>query len=174
MSALGLAFKGANLYFGAQSLGLSMDPAEVVRWGGRLLKVADHLGPAARAVDERALAEMVELAQQRAPQRTGLLHTGVTGTREGDAMVFQASAQRDESSADYARFVEHGTRGGTRGRVVADATFFERSNGTRRKSRRTHPGTEAQPFFYNSAREVLERRRLAQEEVMARATAEDA
>lgn len=173
MSALGLAVKGAHLYLGAQMMGLEMDPMEVVRWGNRLLKVADALGPHARAVDERALAEMVELAQQRAPQRTGRLHIGITGEREGDVMVFMATAQRDASSADYARFVEFGTRAGERGRTLADRTAFERAEGRNRKARRSHPGTDAQPFFYSSAREVLERRRIAQENVLARATAED-
>ncbi|TRL38349.1 hypothetical protein FM996_00530 [Methylosinus sporium] len=44
----------------------------------------------------------------------------------------------------------------------------------RRKSARVgHPGTEAQPFFYSSADEALERRGHAMEDVIPDAAGED-
>ena len=73
-------------------------------------------------------------------------------------MQFSALSPRGDTGVDYGPFVERGTRAGVRGQRVATATFYEQANGQRRKARRTHPGTEAQPFFWNSAREVLERR----------------
>jgi hypothetical protein len=108
------------------------------------------------------------------PRRTSRLAEGITGTEEAGVFVFKAEAQRDAGSADYAPFVERGTRPGARGRVVADPTAYERRAGIRRRSRRTHPGTPAQPFFYISAREVLDRRGVEQGAALARQTAEDA
>lgn len=173
MSIVGLAFKGAQLAVTAEMMGLDLDYTSVVKWGYRLTRAATKLHHDARAVDERALGEMVELAQSRAPLRSGRLRAGITGERDGETMVFKAVARLNDSTADYAPFVERGTRGGTRGQQVADATYFERAHARRRKSRRTHPGTAATPFFYSSANEVLARRRIEQSEVMARAGAED-
>lgn len=169
----GVAFKAAQLAVSAEMLGLDLDYTSVLKWGYRLAKAGNAIARHSAAVDERALAEMVSLAQSRAAHRTGRLRAGIAGERDGDVMVFRAEARRDESSADYAPFVERGTRAGTRGRVVADATFNELANGRRRRARRSHPGTAAQPFFYSSAQEVLERRRIAQEQVLARASATD-
>lgn len=173
MALVGLAFKGAQLAVTAEMMGLDLDYTSIVKWGYCLTRAASKLAVDARAVDERALAEMVDLAQSRAPLRSGRLRAGITGEREGEVMVFRAAAQLNESTADYAPFVERGTRGGNRGRQVVDATYFERAHARARKSRRTHPGTAAQPFFYSSAEEVLARRRVDQAAVMARATAED-
>lgn len=199
MSALGLAVKGAQLYLGAQMVGLEMDPMDVVRWGNRLLKVADALGPHARAVDERALAEMVELARSRVPVSTAYLQGQISGVREGDEFVFSAIAHRQKDGGkqgvDYGPFVEFGTKPGNRDRAASRADsrlvnraawdeahpessarpgrFFDYGRRLRRVYH-PHPGTAAQPFFYNSAREVLERRGIAHENMLARATAEDA
>lgn len=174
MAAFGLAFKAAQIYAGAQLLDLDFDPSEVAKWGVRLVRVAGRMQGHADRIDERALDEMVELARSRVPRRTGRLAEGISGEREGDAFVFKAEAQRDESSADYAPFVERGTRAGVRGRVVADPSTFELRAGIRRRSRRSHPGTEASPFFYSSAFEVLARRNVEHGAALIRQTAEDA
>lgn len=174
MIPFGLAFKAAQIYAGAQLLDLELDVGAVARWGYRLTRVASGMQASADAIDQRALDEMVALAQSRVPRRTGKLSAGITGEREDDAFVFKAEAQRDASSADYSPYVERGTRPGRRGQVVAEPTSFERRAGIRRRSRRSHPGTEAQPFFYNSAREVLERRNVQQGAALVRQTAEDA
>lgn len=173
MVPFGLAFKAAQIYAGAQLLDLELDVADVAKWGYRLTRVASGMQASADAIDQRALDDMVALAQTRVPRRTGRLFSGITGEREDGAFVFKAEAQRDASSADYGPYVERGTRAGQRGRVVADPTSFERRAGIRRKARRTHPGTEAQPFFYSSAREVLERRNVEQGAALVRQTAED-
>jgi len=174
MAALGFAFKAAQLYAGAQLLDLEMDPAEVAKWGIRLVRVATRMQGHADRIDQRALDEMVELARSRVPRRTGRLAEGISGERDGEVFVFKAEAQRDESSADYGPFVERGTRAGARGRVVADPTTLELRKGIRRRARRSHPGTEAQPFFYNSAFDVLARRNIEQGAALTRQTAEDA
>lgn len=173
MAAFGVAFKAAQLYAGAQLLDIEMDAGQVLAWGVRIVRTASKLQASANAVDQRALDDMVALAQSRVARRTNRLAGGISGERDGEAFVFKAEAQRDPSSADYAPFVERGTRAGVRNRVVAEPTAFELQNGVRRRARRTHPGTEAQPFFYNSAREILERRGIEQGEAYARQTAED-
>lgn len=154
-------------------IGIRFEALDILKFGIRLARAARTISRVAGSVDDRALAEMVALAQARAPERTGRLRGGITGHREGDELVFKAEASLSEDTADYAPFVERGTRAGVRNRVVADQTYYERKRGIRRRARRTHPGTAAQPFFYSSAQEVLERRRIEQERVLARAAATD-
>ncbi|MCA0401292.1 MAG: hypothetical protein LCH38_10810 [Proteobacteria bacterium] len=170
---LALSSKAGQAVFAAEMVGLEVDYTSILKWGFRLTRAATRMHGAARGVDERALAEMVALAQSRASRRTGRLVAGITGTREGEEMVFRATAQRDASSADYAPFVERGTRAGSRRRNVVTAARFDEASGGRRRVSYAHPGTEATPFFYSSAEEILSRRRLEQAEVMARAVAED-
>lgn len=129
-----------------------------------------------RAVAAEALDEMLALMRERVPQDTGRLLSGITGEIQDGMATVEASAVREGPAgegADYARFVEFGTRAGTRGRrspIVADEGFFaaspfDETRGRRvtrqRKSYRTHPGTPARPFFFNSASEVLARYRAA-------------
>lgn len=155
--AVGLALKAVRILSAWQSLGFELDVIEVARWALRAQRAASSLQGHASGINERALNEMVDLAQSRVAVRTGRLKIGVTGIREGEMFVFSAYARRD-GAEDYAPFVERGTRPGVRGRVYSRPAAG--SSDTRQtRARRTHPGTEAQPFFYVSAREVLERYR---------------
>lgn len=144
--------------------------AAVIRTGFALVR-------AQREVAADAVDDMLGLMRERVPQDTGLLLSGIDGEIEDGIATVTASAVRDGpsgESADYARFVEFGTRAGTRNRrspIVADEGYFaaspfdEGARGRRvrrqRKSYRTHPGTAPQPFFWPSAREVLARYRTA-------------
>ncbi len=122
---------------------------DVVGWDNvvrGLFKVSDALSGNAAAINRRALDRMVDLARSRVPQDTGLLYSGIEGREDGDGFEFRASAELDD--ADYARFVEFGTAAGERGRRIVQG-------GRSRRQRRGHPGTAAQPYFYNSASEVL-------------------
>lgn len=166
MAALGLAVKALSLYGSAEMVGLDVDYTSIARWAYRITKTASKMQARAHRIDERMLDEMVAEAQARVPRRSGKLAAGITGEREGDVLVFKAEAQRDEESADYAGFVERGTRAGSRGHQVTTATFYESGQSGRRKARRTHPGTAAQPFFYPAARLVLERRQAAQAQAL--------
>lgn len=148
--------------------GFLSDVAGVAQMIDRLFKVADLLGVGAKDLDADALAEMVDLARARAARDTGLLIAGIAGESDDGFATFMASAARD-GEEDYALFVEKGTRAGVRGQAVAYATSIGQMR--RRKQARTHPGTEAQPFFYNSAREVLARRRVAAEDLLDEAAA---
>jgi hypothetical protein len=173
MAIIGLATKGASLLATADMLGLELDASSGLQWAARLLRVGNALGGHARGVDRRALDEMVELARSRAPERSGRLKLGITGTQEGELFVFKAEARRDSGGTeDYAPFVERGTRPGQRGKRYSRITDYESARGIGRRARRTHPGTEAQPFFYSSAREVLERRNIELGAALTRATAE--
>lgn len=138
-----------------------------------LVKHGVRLALRSGAADAAAMDDMLALMRQRVPERTGLLLNGIDGEIEGGVATVTASAVRytHRESADYARFVEFGTKAGERGRSapVADARYFEVDlvEGYRRRRQparptrkvyRSHPGTKAQPFFFNSAREVLEKR----------------
>jgi hypothetical protein len=153
---------------GVDVIGVDNLVASLVKHGVRL---ALRSGEA----DAGAMEEMLELMRERVPERTGLLLNGIEGAVADGVATVTASAVRTsgsgKESADYARFVEFGTKAGVRGRSqpVADAQYFEVDlvDGYRRRrqparatrrSQRSHPGTPAQPFFFNSAREVLERR----------------
>lgn len=139
---------------------------------GSLVKHGVKLAFRSRGVDASAMDDMLALMRERVPRDTGRLFNGISGEIDDDGIAtVTASAVRD-NGFDYAFLVEHGTKAGVRGRSsqVADANYFEvdlvSGSATRRRpsgratrrSGRTHPGTEAQPFFFNSAREVLAER----------------
>ncbi|MBY6242837.1 HK97 gp10 family phage protein [Methylosinus sp. Sm6] len=121
----------------------------------------------AQRVDRDALDEMVALAQERAPNRTGVLVAGIEGLETDAYFEFRASAQRERAngkpSADYAVFVEHGTAPHDDSGPGATSAFATRR---RKSARRGHPGTDPQPFFYSSADEALARRGLAMDDVI--------
>jgi hypothetical protein len=141
---------------------------EIVGWERTVTSVfrlADAIAGNANAINRKALDRMVDLARSRVPQDTGLLLSGIEGREDGDGFEFRASAVRTrpngKETADYARFVEFGTQPGIRSRrmpsgVAASIDADGNTVSPRRASRaKGHPGTEAQPFFYNSASEVL-------------------
>lgn len=163
-------------------IGLVTTVAEVSGVGDLVVAGARFLARAvmrARRADAAALDQMVDLARARVPRDTGRLYNGISGRFEGDVAVFEASAVRisgsGRESADYAGFVERGTKAGLRGRSasVADQAYFTRAewsaahpgsgavpgrqyrSGPLRRVHHPHPGTTAQPFFFNSAAEVL-------------------
>jgi hypothetical protein len=137
-------------------------------------KIAVKMALKARRIDRGALDDMVALAQERVPQATGTLYSGIEGDETDAYFEFRASAQHVRAngklSADYAHFVEFGTHSHDESGPGGTSAFASR----RRKSTRVgHPGTEAQPFFYSSADEALERRGLAMEDVIPDAAGED-
>lgn len=93
-----------------------------------LRKIAHNLGVIARRGEDQIGEAIVVLARQRSPDDTGRLDRGTVWRRVGDQIEIVASAAREVGGEDYAWFVERGT-------VHMDAS----------------------PFFWDSAREVLER-----------------
>ncbi|TDX64000.1 hypothetical protein EDE12_106145 [Methylosinus sp. sav-2] len=154
--------------------------------GSGLFGWPDALGSLARIVtrmevkqhrrDSEALAQMIETARGLVPVDSGRLLSGIGGEAFDAYCEFRASAVHETASgkegADYARFVEFGTRSGEAS-VAAPITAHEgfyasdqagvtgmRGNAIvrNRRSRRTHGGTAAQPFFFPAANEVLAKR----------------
>lgn len=86
--------------------------------------------------DERIAAEMVDRMKADVPRDSGALAEGITYRFEDGFWVVEAvshARRGDKEGADYAPFVEFGT---------------EPHGG--------HPGTSAQEFFWQNARDVLE------------------
>jgi len=140
---------------------------------GHLVKYGVKLALNSGKVDEAAAAEMVSLMKSRVPVDTGNLLNGISYENSGGEITVTASAIKESSGVDYARFVEFGTD--DNGAVAEDSFFADGSDaGTplRRSSRRGHGATPAQPFFWNSAREVLAKRGRQLEDV-ARQTASE-
>lgn len=179
-SLAGLQRAGNSL---VEIIGLENIVASLVKHGVRLA-LRSH------EADAGTMDEMLALMRERVPRDTVRLYNGISGEIEDGVATVTASAIRvsgsGKKSIDYAFLVEHGTQAGVRGRSqqVADANYFavdmttgtatrRRPTRSTRRSQRTHPGTPAQPFFYNSAREVLERRQERME-AAADAAAEDA
>lgn len=141
--------------------------------------------------DGDALNDMVETARSLVPVDTGLLLNGIVGEEIDGHFEFRASAVRTSASGkaqeDYAHFVEFGTSGGERGQAYqsvdegsilhdlygasAGSAFATRRRG--RKSARSHPGTEAQPFFYPAAEQALAKRGVALDDAIDQSVAED-
>ncbi|KQP36693.1 hypothetical protein [Methylobacterium sp. Leaf100] len=118
---------------------------QVVQFGVKLALRADN-------ASEQAAREMVDLMRSRVPQDSGLLLNGITYRREGKTWVVEATADRD--GYDYALAVEAGHRAGG---TVADGNLFADTTGAGGRQVRASGPTdvEAQPYFYNSAREAL-------------------
>ncbi len=93
----------------------------------QMQRLAGAVQSIARRGEDLAAAEMVRLMRERGPDDTFRLERGTT-SRVADGTVFvEARAIREAMDVDYAPFVEWGTS-----------------------------DTEAQPFFWDTAREVLE------------------
>lgn len=96
--------------------------------------------------DERIAAEMVDRMKADVPRESGALAEGITYRFEDGFWVVEAvsHARRGEKEgADYAPFVEFGT---------------EAHGG--------HPGTHPQEFFWQNARDVLEKYQAALEDMV--------
>lgn len=164
--------------------------AEVAALSNALVTLGRTVANGVSPIDARAAEAMVLRMRGRVAVDTGRLYAGIGWTRLPDGVIeVKASAVRGRGTraenADYARFVEFGTRPGRRGARVAGTSrvgFFGGDNfgfeergrpqGRARKQYRSHPGTPARPFFFNSAREVLAKRageltRLADDAVRA-------
>lgn len=133
-----------------------------------------------KSIDAEAAADIVERAQAAVPRDSGRLFGGIEAQLADDVWTVTASAinPRGRFEMDYAFLVEHGTqageRGGRRGGTVAGrsrAGAFNPETGRRyrvanasRRSARTHPGTQPQPYFYPAVDAVMEERgqRLAE------------
>lgn len=140
---------------------------------GKLVKYGVKLALNSGKVDEAAAVEMVSLMKSRVPVDTGNLLNGISYENSGGDITVTASAIKENSGVDYARFVEFGTHGN--GAVADDSFFADGSDaGTplRRSSRRGHGATPAQPFFWNSAREVLAKRGQQLEDVVTQTKSE--
>lgn len=159
---------------------------------GALARLVPKMALKAHHRDSGALADMIDTARANVPQDTGLLLNGITGEDMGDYLEFRASAVRTSASGkeqeDYAHFVEFGTQAGVRGQstsyqanagifsLPADATSAfpsGQTSGRTRRQYRTHPGTEAQPFFYPAAADALARRHAEMSDYALGAAGED-
>lgn len=123
----------------------------VERLSGQLAKLAVKLALKSDQASLHAAQAMVELMRARVPRDTGLLLNGITYRRNGGVYVVEAAADRD--GYDYALTVEAGHHAGG---LHADAELFADTTG--RGFTATRPGATdvpAQPYFYDSAREIL-------------------
>lgn len=171
-----IATQAAALYSVADQTGVIGFDA----WLKSIVAIVPRMALKAHKADRGFVDEMVELAKGRVPVDTGRLLHGIEARDVGDHMVeFRAAAVHDDkpnSKEDYAHFVEFGmTRGSIGAPVVADATFFTnyravfgnaRQAKRNRKSYRNSSGTAPQPFFYNSAADVLAKREMTMADVV--------
>lgn len=182
---------------GASSFAL-FDPTEntgFLGWGDVALslgKLVVRVETRSHLSDASALDEMITIARGLVAVDTGLLLSGITGEDLGDGFFeFRASAVREtasgKESADYARYVEFGTRAGEAGvfaPITAHEGFFASDQRwslgargaaveKRRRSRRTHGGTQPRPFFFPAANQVLARREQSMAALPYDAASED-
>lgn len=92
---------------------------------------------------EEEAQSLAQFQRRLAPFDTGALRRSIRvakgKNKKGEAVV---TVSAGDAEVYYARWVEFGTQGSTKGSRVKTATRKTR------KSYRTHPGTDAQPFFY--------------------------
>jgi hypothetical protein len=150
-------------------------------WMDALGRLVPKMAVKASRRDGDALREMVELARSRVRRDTGRLYSGISGQEIDGECEFRASAIHPGTDVDYARHVEFGTAAGDRGRFRFVTAHEGLQSGNRapdlsyrrRRSLRTHPGTPPQPYFYNSADEVLAKRNLDMQDLAEDAGSED-
>jgi hypothetical protein len=177
LSSSALQTIGRQELIGFSLLGLSV-------LQNRLFKVTRFVEKRMRRRDQDAAQEMVDRMRADVAFDSGDLYNGIQWWEEDGAFIVQASGVHADRSGgeDYAGFVEHGTRAGQRGRsvaYVADSNYHDLSVGLgdgsiretgrtysrRRLQYRGHPGTAAQPFFYDNARDVLNERGADAEQI---------
>lgn len=160
----------------SQYFGLAVIGADIL--GSRLVKVIRLLDKVASRSDAEAAEEMVNRMRADVPRDRGNLYNGIEYFEVDGIYTVRASAVHPDRGGgeDYAGFVERGTRAGVRGRsqvYVADTNYHELTAGLtagsiratgdryarRRLQYRTHPGTPAQPYFFDNAYDVLRERR---------------
>lgn len=108
-------------------------------------ELPDHALVHVRLAIAKGAAEVDEAARALAPQRTGKLKRSITHQIREDGLQALVG-----TNVPYARHVEFGTRPSTKGQRMAVG------KGTK-ASRRTHPGTEAQPFLFPAYRIMSKR-----------------
>jgi HK97 gp10 family phage protein len=136
---------------------------------GALVKYGVKLAIKSHQADVDAGNEMVNLMKSRVPVDTGNLLNGITMEDDDGLITVTASGVRDRG-ADYARFVEFGTKGSS----VADESFFEDGSSAGAALRpRTGGGSPAQPFFWNSAHEVAEKHAITLDKASGEAAQEE-
>ena len=146
-----------------------------------MLRLIPHLVSRTRRLDVSTLDELLARMRADVPRDSGRLFNGIQGSIDGDMAVVEASAVKPKGrgeGADYAGFVEIGTKAGHRGRqTVADEAYFTRdqwtannpgsdshpgrqfrSGRTLRRIHDPHPGTPAQPYFWDNVRDVMAER----------------
>lgn len=134
----------------------------------RLKAIPKAVRDAVRPALQKSGEELTAAIRNITPVRTGKLRESVdwnfgdpkpgarlkvAGGAPGEDLRVSVSAGGE--GAFYAPFVEFGTKAGTKRGRTPDAT----RPGKTRKVYRTHPGTQAQPFFYGTFR--LMRKRLS-------------
>lgn len=158
----------AASHLGAAYRGLTANPSAQTAWSfggrvigvigtervvGQLVKFGVKAAIKAHGVDQSAAEQMVETMKSRAPVDTGRLVNGIAYSESDGMFTVEASAARD-GDADYARFVEFGTKASS----FADSDYFAAgadSAGADLRSRGHYGDTPAQPFFWNSAKDTL-------------------
>ncbi|MDZ4382805.1 MAG: HK97-gp10 family putative phage morphogenesis protein [Parvibaculum sp.] len=149
----------------------------------RLKAIVEAARPAITKEMASAASEVVTLMRRLVPVASGTLRDSIDWTYGNPPATRATGAFRPkgevgdsrsvvsiyagDDDAFYARFVEFGTQGGPAGKKVRDAS------GRKRKLRRTHPGTDAQPFFFPAWRakrpEIKKRIRKAQRKAVKKA-----
>lgn len=130
----------------------------------RMKAIPQAVKDAVRPAMERAAQDIVDVAKMLVPVDQGELRDSI-GWTWGDAPAGSmrlASSTAGEltitiyagsDKAFYARFVEFGTKQGVFGQRTGPSGASAKQHKTKgRKSYRTHPGTNAQPFFYPAYR----------------------
>lgn len=137
-----------SLVIGAVGLAphLGTPAVEALDLAVRIAGVGRRLRHRAARVDDDTLEHLVSAIRDAAPVRSGRLSSLVEGHMEDDLRVVTARATATRAGglgADYAPFVEEGTAPHGPYRHTASG----RHGG--------HPGTEPQPFFWNTAEDIL-------------------
>lgn len=170
--ALPLAIAGA-VTLGGPAINFAQDflvdgsgIAGLGRLAGAFAKFGTTLALRADRLNEKSIRWIVNDMRARVPVDTGALLNSIRYWRDGRFWVVTADAQNPRDGTDYGYWVEYGTTGGDRG--VSRITFAGAEDMARRRiSYRSHPGTEAQPFFWPAIEAGVERRNLELGDVLA-------
>lgn len=120
-------------------------------WAGSVVRLLPKIALRMRRRHANIADEMVARMKERAPRASGKLQVGIGWKYVGDDEV-EVSALALNGDENYARDIEFGHNPGAP--AVADEDWFEGRSGARARRRSF---VAPQPFFFNSAEEVLRR-----------------
>lgn len=120
------------------------------KFNKKMKRFPDEIEKEIRKAIRKNADELENLSKSLVPVREGHLKRAIRRKWKHRLGIWVGIDANKDPDAFHARFVEFGTRKGTKGETAS-------VGGRKRKVYRTHPGTDAQPFLFPAYRALRRR-----------------